>query len=132
MLFPWKDEYSTGITEIDDQHKSLIKMINDLYEAMQDGSGGAMLTPLLVALADYTENHFTTEERYMAEADYAEIDEHRREHAQMTAKVAELTHKHRSGKAAISIQTLMFLRDWLTRHICGTDKRMAPSLNIEG
>jgi hemerythrin len=38
MLFVWDDNYRTGIDEIDRDHKGLVNLINDLYEAMQDGS----------------------------------------------------------------------------------------------
>jgi len=128
MLFAWKDEYSVGIDEIDRQHRSLIHMINDLYEAMQDGSSGAVLTPILAALKDYTAAHFATEELCMREAGYPGLEQHRQEHAVMTAKIAELDAMHRSGKRAVSIQVLLFLRDWLASHICETDRRMAPCL----
>ena len=46
MLFVWDDKCNTGIEEIDRDHKGLVDLINDLYEAMQDGSGGALLLPI--------------------------------------------------------------------------------------
>ena len=46
MLFVWDDSCKTGIAEIDQDHKGLVNLINDLYEAMQDGSGGALLLPI--------------------------------------------------------------------------------------
>ncbi|HKJ28674.1 MAG TPA: hemerythrin domain-containing protein, partial [Desulfuromonadales bacterium] len=67
MLFVWDDNYRTGIDEIDLDHKGLVNLINDLYEAMQDGSGGALLLPIFSALKRYTEDHFVKEERYMVE-----------------------------------------------------------------
>ena len=39
MLFVWDEKYNTGIEEIDRDHIGLVELINDLYEAMQDGSG---------------------------------------------------------------------------------------------
>ena len=67
MLFVWDDSYNTGIAEIVQDHKALVNLINDLYEAMQDGSGGALLMPILSALKSYTETHVSREEQYMAE-----------------------------------------------------------------
>jgi hemerythrin len=43
----------------------------------------------------------------------------------MVAKLAELESRHRQGEAAISLQTLTFLRDWLKSHICTVDQAMA-------
>ncbi len=33
-LIEWKDEYSTGIADVDHEHQELIALINDLYVAM--------------------------------------------------------------------------------------------------
>ena len=125
MLFVWDDKYETGIAAIDQDHQRLVKLINDLYEAMQDGSGGALLLPIFTALKHYTENHFAREESYMIECDAPDHENHSREHRRMVAKLAELESRHRHGEAAISLQTLTFLRDWLKSHICKVDQAMA-------
>ncbi|MDH3454329.1 MAG: bacteriohemerythrin [Desulfuromonadales bacterium] len=128
MLFVWDDDYKTGIAEIDQDHKKLVNLINDLYEAMQDGSGGALLLPIFSALKHYTETHFAKEERYMIEHDAPGQAKHFQEHKMMVTKLADLESRHRHGEAAISLQTLTFLRDWLKNHICIVDQVMAAKL----
>jgi hemerythrin-like metal-binding protein len=128
MLFVWDDRYETGITAIDQDHKGLVNLINDLYEAMQDGSGGALLLPIFSVLKHYTENHFTREESYMVECGAPDQESHVSEHRQMVAKLAELEKRHRNGEAAISLQTLTFLRDWLKNHICAVDLAMTAQV----
>ena len=128
MLFVWDDSYKTGITEIDQDHKGLINLINDLYEAIQDGSGGALLLPIFSALKHYTETHFAKEEGYMVKCDVPDQDSHFHEHKLMVEKLADLERRHRKGEAAISLQTLTFLRDWLKNHICAVDQAMASQL----
>jgi hemerythrin-like metal-binding protein len=128
MLFVWDESCKTGATEIDQDHKRLVDLINDLYEAMQDGSGGALLLPIFSALKHYTETHFIKEERYMVECDVPAREEHFNEHKMMMAKLADLESRHRKGEAAISLQTLTFLRDWLKNHICVVDQAMVPHL----
>ncbi|MBE0574320.1 MAG: hemerythrin family protein [Desulfuromonadales bacterium] len=128
MLFVWNDDYKTGITKIDQDHKTLVNLINDLYEAMQDGSGGALLLPIFSALKHYTENHFAEEERYMVEHDAPDQEKHFQEHKLMVAKLADLESRHRKGEAAISLITLSFLRDWLKNHICMIDQEMVLQL----
>src|SRR5210317_2578607 len=98
MLFVWDDNYRTGIDEIDRDHKGLVDLINDLYEAMQDGSGGALLLPIFSALKHYTETHFAKEERLMVECDAPDQEKHFQAHKQMVAKLAELESRHRSGE----------------------------------
>jgi hemerythrin-like metal-binding protein len=91
---------------------------------MQDGSGGALLLPIFSALKHYTETHFTKEERYMVECDAPGQEKHFQEHKMMIAKLADFESRHRKGEAAISLQTLTFLRDWLKNHICVVDQAM--------
>ena len=125
MLFVWDEKFNTGIEAIDNDHQGLVNLINDLYEAMQDGSGGALLLPIFSALKHYTATHFEREERFMAECDVPDQARHLREHKQMMARLADLESRHRHGEAAISLQTLTFLRDWLKNHICVVDRAMA-------
>ncbi len=128
MLFVWDDQCKTGIAEIDQDHKLLVDLINDLYEAMQDGSGGALLLPVFSALKHYTETHFAKEECYMVNCGVPDQEKHVQEHATMVARLADLESRHRNGEAAISLQTLTFLRDWLKNHICAVDRAMAMHL----
>lgn len=128
MLFVWDESYNTGVAEIDQDHKALVNLINDLYEAMQDGSGGALLMPILSALKNYTETHFTREEQYMAECNAPDQEKHIQQHKLMVAKLVELESRHRRGEAAISLQALTFLRDWLKNHICVVDQAMTVHL----
>lgn len=129
MLFVWDNKYETGITEIDQDHKGLVKLINDLYEAMQDGSGGALLLPIFSALKHYSETHFAREEHFMRACNAPDQDEHIKEHQLMIAKLANLEGRHRQGEAAISLQTLALLRDWLKNHICVVDQALVGHVN---
>lgn len=131
MLFVWDNKYTTGIEEIDRDHMRLVNLINDLYEAMQDGSGGALLLPIFSALKHYTEDHFGKEERYMVECKAPDQRKHLEEHRHMAETLADLESRHRHGEAAISLQTLTFLRDWLTNHICVVDQAMAARLKTQ-
>ena len=125
MLFVWDDSYKTGIAEIDKDHEGLVNLINDLYEAMQDGSGGALLMPIFSALKHYTETHFAKEENYMLKHNAPDQEKHIQEHKLVVAKLADLEKRHRNGEAAISLQALNLLRDWLQNHICVVDREMA-------
>ncbi|MFN3309093.1 MAG: bacteriohemerythrin, partial [Anaerolineales bacterium] len=64
-LITWSDEFSVNIKEIDNQHRQLIEMVNQLQRAMKEGKGAAALNDILQRLIDYTDYHFSTEERMM-------------------------------------------------------------------
>jgi len=54
VLFEWNDNYINNIKECDDQHKTLVKLINTLHENMKAGNGRDVLEKTLSELLDYT------------------------------------------------------------------------------
>ncbi|MFZ5776337.1 MAG: bacteriohemerythrin [Thermodesulfobacteriota bacterium] len=131
-LISWTDRYSVGVKEIDEQHKQLINMINELHEAMLAKQGKEALTKVLNKLATYCVSHFAVEEKLMSTHGYPEFAEHKDKHVKMTAKVKALIGEVESGKSTISIEVMNFLKNWLDQHIMGTDKKYGPFLNSKG
>lgn len=131
-LLSWQEKYSVGIKEIDNQHKQLINMINELNDAMLAGRGKDALLPVLNKLAGYCVSHFAMEEKLMSTHGYPEYDDHRDKHIKMTAKVKDLIADVQSGKSTISIEVMNFLKTWLDKHIMGTDQKYGPFLNEKG
>jgi hemerythrin-like metal-binding protein len=72
----WKESYSVGINQIDEQHKVLFQMLNKLYDAMKEGKGKAVLVNLLSELFEYTKYHFKTEEDIITKYNYSKVKEH--------------------------------------------------------
>lgn len=132
-LITWKPEYSVEIASIDLQHRKLVDLVNELHDAMRDGRGGDALGKVLRGLVDYTKNHFAAEEKLMADAGYADLPAHLVEHRELLKKVGEIAERFEKTKGAgLTIEVMNFLRDWLTKHILGTDKKYAPHLKSKG
>jgi len=127
-FFAWDDKFKTGIAEVDAQHKRLVAMVNDFYDAMQAGKADAVLGQLVNQLVVYTKTHFATEERMMLAKSYAAYPAHKAEHDAFTAKVSALQAQVSSKQATLSVETGRFLKDWLQKHILGTDQKYVPSL----
>lgn len=131
-IFEWKNDYSVGISEIDEQHKALVGFLNDSYEAMKAGKGKDTLDSVLKNLVEYTQIHFATEENLMKKHRFPDYETHKEKHEKMTARVMELKHQFDSGKISSPIQITNFLKDWLSKHIMVTDKAYGPFLNAKG
>jgi len=131
-FFAWSDGYSVGIRDIDEQHKKLVTLVNQLYEAMQGGKASDVLGTILGELIRYTKYHFSAEEKLMETHAYPELAAHKQEHMDLTEKVIELENKFKAGKVTISLEVGKFLKEWLLRHIQGTDKKYGPYLNSKG
>ena len=65
-LIAWDQGFSVGVGSIDEQHKKLIGLLNDLHDAMRFGKGRDVLGKVLAELIDYTAYHFRTEEGLFA------------------------------------------------------------------
>ena len=63
----------TGNEMIDSQHKELIDRINQLLESCEDGQGKIKAVKMLDYLLDYTEFHFSAEEKLQEEIEYPGI-----------------------------------------------------------
>ncbi|MFH0730004.1 MAG: bacteriohemerythrin [Pseudomonadota bacterium] len=131
-FFEWKYDYSVGIAKIDDQHKVLVGFLNDLYDSMMAGKGKETLDAVLINLVEYTKTHFATEESLMKLYEYPDYEVHKQKHDKLTGYVLELKQKFDSGQISNPIQITNFLKDWLGKHIMGTDKRYGPFLNAKG
>jgi hemerythrin len=131
-LMQWSDTLSVGVAEIDAEHKNLVSYLNDLHFAMSQGKSNAIMQSLLARLVGYTQVHFGTEEKYMKKWNYPGYVYHKGEHDAFVKKVAEFKAKFESGQAAISVEILIFLKEWVVNHIQGTDKKYGPFFNKNG
>jgi len=131
-LLQWDSIYSVNIGVLDTQHKMLVAMINDLHQAMAARSGKDKLGSILAGLVKYTQGHFATEERLMETFGYADFLAHKSEHDGLTNTVLDLQRRFYASQAGMSVEVMEFLRDWLVKHILGSDKKYSPFLNAKG
>ena len=131
-FFDCKDEYSVNIREIDEQHKKLVSLLNNLHEALMAGEGRQASERVLTELVTYTESHFATEERLMQRYHYPEYLEHKRKHEKMKTKVLAYVEMFKEEKLKTTLELKTFLKSWLGKHIMQTDKKYGPFLNDKG
>ena len=132
-LIEWSAELSVGINSIDEQHKKLVNMINALNDAKLTGGSSELLGKIFNGLAAYTQKHFTYEENMFAEFGYSNSEEHKRQHNELIAQVAELKEKFMENpRGTINDDLMIFLKRWLTNHIMRTDKDYAEFLISKG
>lgn len=126
ILFAWSDSLSVGIQEIDEQHKVLVGLLNELQTAIVEHHGSAACRSILDRLAEYTRVHFAVEESLMRIFGYPDYEPHKHEHEMLVQQIVGLQEKLDAGKAAISFELLHFLKVWLTDHIRKSDRQYGP------
>jgi len=122
----WKDEYSVGISYIDEQHKSFVNMINKLIEACNQGEDEAskVFKTTIKDLVEYVKFHFKTEEDLLIKYGFSKdgYDIHKREHEQFVFKILEAVSDFENGKKFVPNQTTRYLKNWLSQHVAICDK----------
>jgi hemerythrin-like metal-binding protein len=127
-LISWSDKLSVSVGSIDGQHQQLVKMLNDLNNAMGSGAADSIMGEILDGLISYTATHFKHEESLMQTHKYPKFAEHKKLHDDFVAKVVDTQKKFNEGQARVTIEVMMFLKNWLTTHIQRTDKELGDFL----
>jgi len=125
----WSEELRTGIQSIDEEHRSLILLINDFHKSLFVGDGREKIVDVFEKLLDYTVTHFKNEEELMHKYDYTETDRQVREHRELTEEVMEL---NKDKKYLLQENISDFLNSWLRNHIMDTDKKFGKFLSDQG
>lgn len=121
---PWKKEYSVNIQAIDEQHKLLIQMINDLHRTIVKKSNPGTVCEVLERLMYYTRTHFEEEESLMRNADFPGYEAHKARHAQFIGEVEVLQRRAKISQGSeqlVGMEMLFKLKDWLVDHIVVMD-----------
>jgi len=121
-IIEWRDDYSVGIQEIDEEHKQLVRLINQLNEAIVMGSKREKVESVFAELIDYTRIHFAVEEALMRVVHYKGYDEHKAIHDDITKQVMVFQNKFNGGQQQSAAELMNFLINWLFNHINQVDK----------
>lgn len=126
----WKDTYSVGVEEIDDEHKELISLINMAEAAVCSQDDKEAVAKIASDMAFYALTHFSNEEVLMVSNDYPGYQEHREKHREFSAKAKEIEDFiEASDDYCGSHELFRYLSEWLVDHIMIEDKKLGVFLN---
>ena len=129
----WNDALSVGVKALDDDHKKLVDMINELLDGILKNRRHEALNKVLDNLIQYTRLHFAREESLFARTSYPAAAEHIQQHRALIQQVADLQARLKEGDTSLlSLDLMKFLKDWLTRHIMNEDKQYSSHLKAYG
>jgi len=124
----WTPAFSVEVEVFDRHHKRLIEIINRLYRNMEEGKAASVMQTTLGELIDYTDYHFSAEEKAFKTYGYPDAAEHREQHRSLLATARELQKDYLAGRAVLSDEVLDFLQDWVMNHILKSDTGYASFL----
>ncbi|WP_305045850.1 bacteriohemerythrin [Geoalkalibacter sp.] len=121
----WTPAYSVGHSLLDRQHRFVIEVINELYQARIHLRSPGEFKAIFQRLGQYTKTHLAYEEKFLADHGYPEQAEHARLHQAMKIRILAIEQQNETGDVDISQELFDFLKDWWLTHILEEDMRYA-------
>lgn len=131
-MIEWSDKYRTGIELVDEQHKELFRLFNEIYNLYNNEFLIDKYDQIIVAieeLKDYTKYHFKAEEEYMLSIRYKKFFEHKLKHEDFIGKIDSIDYSiidH--DQQSHLLKLLKFVADWLVDHVIKVDKQISLSI----
>ena len=131
MNLEWKESMSTGVKEIDDAHKTLIKGINTLNSAMKSGNGRQEILKILDFLGKYAAMHFAHEESCMQRYQCPAAHINKVAHDQFLKFFGKMKNEIETNGATVTavLEIHGALSDWLKTHIMKIDIGLASCVS---
>ncbi|MBM4053517.1 MAG: bacteriohemerythrin [Planctomycetes bacterium] len=126
--FEWRDEYNTGLDEIDIQHKRFLHMINALYELDNRPVKNPGMQKLLDELVNYARFHFQSEELLMISYKYPNLYDQKKEHEKLMNDLNKKAEEVKLSNGNVS-KMLLFLVKWFAGHTTFLDKEMGAYIS---
>ncbi|MDD5426827.1 MAG: bacteriohemerythrin [candidate division Zixibacteria bacterium] len=120
-LLTWNENYSVYVESMDRQHQKIIDIINQLHQALEHGRLEDIIDRILQSLKEYTEYHFTDEEKLMTANNYPNLEQHRKRHQFLRNEIIRYRELQAKGKLTVD-DISRLLTNWLINHIMVDDK----------
>lgn len=126
----WDDSLSVGIDAIDEQHRYLIDLINDLFEVVSNKHDSGVVARLIKAAITYAKVHFQAEEKMMQHYGYGEMHLQVQQHQAFEAKAYEFYKELHVNPLTVQFDALTYLRNWLIHHIRAEDVKLRSLVSV--
>jgi hemerythrin-like metal-binding protein len=122
-LLSWKPEYSVNEAELDRHHEKLFYLFNAAYENVMNSPEVDCVLPIIEELSQYTKYHLSTEEQYMRDNRFHEIDAHIAKHKEFTHTIETLKAHYHGNNLEVARELIIVLGNWLLSHVITEDRK---------
>lgn len=123
-LLEWRDEFATGISDIDYEHEQLIDSINAFYSKVESDTDRELLVDALDNIYGAIYCHFTLEEKLMEKYGYDKYQQHSQDHARLLDEIRDITLSLENAQEYDEKALKKRLNDWFTIHFKTHDARL--------
>ena len=113
----WQEIYSVGNEQLDFQHKQMFKMLNAMIEYGETSVDSEVISEMLTKLTEYASIHINTEEQYMEQIAYPDLEIHKKEHRYFRLEISNLCLKAMQHDISTPQELLQLVSEWWTKHV---------------
>ena len=130
-LIEWREEFNTGIPDVDYEHRELVDLINRLHTHVVSGTDRARVSEFLGEVFARIAAHFALEESIMRKHGYDEYQAHKAEHEQLLDEIRDIMDAQEVPTTSSYEQKLAStVRDWFVNHFKSKDARLHKRLGV--
>ncbi len=123
----WEEAYGCGEATIDRQHFELFDLSNGLIDTMLSTDGeAARVLPVCDRLIAHIATHFADEEALLEKHAYDKLAAHRKAHAGLLSRAAQLRDQIPSGQTSLGTMAEFLAGDVVARHLFKMDRDFFP------
>ena len=124
-LVSWSQTFSCGVKIVDEQHKGLLELVNDMFNHVSgnEAEEREYFTKVIQKAVDYVKVHFSTEEKIMTHTKFPGLVDHKKAHDTFVLTVVDNIRNFESGKKFVLYDFTKFLKEWVLTHIAIMDKQ---------
>lgn len=124
-FFEWDKKFEIGVPEMDNQHKKWVEIINRFYDHLINNDINKTTKIMINEVIDYTNYHFSEEEKLMMSIGYPHINDQKEMHNKITEKMKYFKNRIDEGILVVSTSITNEMKLWLKDHIMVEDKKYA-------
>ena len=120
----WDPKYAVGIKLIDDQHRELVNLTNQLFAAckVRSDSINTVFSETMKKMVEYVRFHFTAENSLLEHVRYPDIAEHKNQHDVLIKEILASVKNFNEGNKFVPNTFVRTLKEWIFGHIMVSDK----------
>jgi hemerythrin-like metal-binding protein len=122
-LLQWREEFATGIEDVDYEHREMIELINELHANLSNKSSGMSIIDFLGEINARISAHFALEEKVMRERDYDQYRDHKEDHERLLEEIRDIMDDYEDQARFDEHAFALRLTRWFTEHFKTKDAR---------
>lgn len=124
----WKEEWETGLADIDDEHKALVDLTNQYIDISMSPERSEEIPAFMRSIYNGLSGHFVHEEKILTDALYPETEKHTQIHSNILRKLTGLIERIKTGEVRPVAFYIFIINEIVVGHMLHSDIKYYPHI----